>query len=96
VSIQRTLLAAAAVLTLAAPAAALAEPGHGDRGDHRGDSYRGDRSGGDWGRRDRVAEQDCRVGVFYLGGSCGDGRVYDGWRADHRHDDHRTGDRRWR
>ena len=51
--IQRVLLAAAAVLTLAAPAAALAAPHDGFRGD-RGDVHRGndDRGGGFRERRD--------------------------------------------
>ena len=39
-SIQRVLLAAAAVVTLAAPAAALADP-HDGFGDHRADVQRG-------------------------------------------------------
>jgi hypothetical protein len=38
--IQKVLLAAAAALTLAAPAAALADP-HDSSGDHRGDVHRG-------------------------------------------------------
>ena len=100
--IQSILLAAATAVTLAAPAAAFAEPWQGS-GDGRGyaqDNGRG--YGQDHGRRDREEgrRSDCRRGVFYMRGnacSYNYGRDRNGWRGNDRHShDDGYDHRRWR
>ncbi len=102
--IQSILLAAAAAITLAVPAAAFAEPWHGS-GDGRGyshdDGY-GYGYGRDSGRHDRDSSRriHCRGGVFYMRGhACSNdyGRDRDGWRGHDRNSrDDGSDHRRWR
>ncbi len=101
--IQSTLLAAAAVLTLAAPAAALADPSwHGsdnDRGYGNDQQYGYGQTYGH-GRHDDWRRMHCRHGVFYMrGNACSNdyGRAHYGWRShDHRYDDNGFDHRRGR
>lgn len=108
--IQSIILAAAAAVALAAPAAAFAEPWHGS-GDSRGyghDEGRGSGNddgygyGRDSGRHDRDGGRriHCRRGVFYMrGNACSNdyGRDRDGWRGHDRNSrDDGSDHRRWR
>ena len=100
--IQSILLAAAAAITLAVPAAAFAEPWHGS-GDGRGYSHDdGYGYGRDSGRYDRDGSRriHCRRGGFYMRGhACSNdyGRDRDGWRGHDRNSrDDGSDHRRWR
>ena len=100
--IQSLLLAAAATVALAAPAAAFAQSWHGSD-DGRGYAQNGryDRDNG-YGRHDRDDSRriQCRRGVFYTrSNACSNdyGRDrHDGRYSDHHFHDDGSDHRRWR